>query len=331
MLTPAYKLTIGNKVIDTTDKPQASTVVELVVTLDMDTPADSFLLVMGQVGGVKPKRDDVVKLELGYADNGGLTQVMVATVVTVEPNLTTTRVVGYSGASAILRTYVEKTYEGNTAGAIVRDLASQAKVDVATADDGITFPAYVVDGRRGVYHHMLDLATLSGLDLYINADGKLVFEQFSNGKTVHIFEYAKHIVGLDVVQTPPYAGMVQAWGESPGSGHGETAWAWLTKDFSSSKGTSGSGAILLLESSALRTAVAASTAASAALTTIQRRTVRGQLRALGQPEIMLGDAIQLKGLPDDTLNKNFQVRSITHRITKLGGFTTDIGFRAIQV
>lgn len=331
MLTPAYKLTIGNKVINTTDKPQASTVVELVVTLDMDTPADSFMLVMGQVGGVKPKRDDVVKLELGYADNGGLTQVMVATVVTVEPNLTTTRVIGYSGASAILRTYVEQTYEGKTAGAIVRDLASQAKVDVATADDGITFPAYVIDGRRGVYHHMLDLATLSGFDLYVNADGKLVFEQFSNGKTVHIFEYAKHIVGLDVVQTPPYAGMVQTWGESPGSGHGETAWAWLTKDFSSSKGTAGSGAILLLESSALRTAMAASTAASAALTTIQRRTVRGQLRALGQPEIMLGDAIQLKGLPDDTLNKNFQVRSITHRITKLGGFTTDIGFRAIQV
>ncbi len=31
MLTPAYKLTIGGKVIDTTDKPQASTVVELMV------------------------------------------------------------------------------------------------------------------------------------------------------------------------------------------------------------------------------------------------------------------------------------------------------------
>lgn len=331
MLTPAYKLTIGNKVIDTTDKPQASTVVELVVTLDMDTPVDSFLLVMGQVGGVKPKRDDVVKLELGYADNGSLTQVMVATVVTIEPNLTTTRVIGYSGASPILRTYVENTYEGKTAGAIVRDLASQAKIEVATADDGITFPAYVIDGRRSVYHHMLDLATLSGVDLYINTDGKLVFEKFSNGKTVHSFEYAKHIVGLDVVQTPPYASMVQAWGESPGSGHGDNAWAWLTKDFSNSKGLAGSGAPLLLESSALRTAEAASTAAKAALTSIQQRTIRGQLRSIGRPEIKLGDAIQFRSLPDDTLNKNFQVRSITHRITKLRGFTTNIDFRAIQV
>jgi len=331
MLTPAYKLTIGNKVIDTTDKPQASTVVELVVTLDMDTPADSFMLVLGQVGGGQANRDDMVKLELGYADNGGMMQVMVGTVVTIEPNLTTSRVIGYSGASAILRTYVEQTYEGKTAGAIVRDLASKAKVDVATADDGITFPAYVIDGRRGVYNHMLDLATLCGVDLYINADGKLVFEKFASGKTVHTFEYAKHIVGLDVVQTPPYAGMVQAWGESPGSGHGDEAWAWLTKDFSSSRGTAGSGALLLLENTALRTAAAASTAADAALTTIQRCTLRGELRALGKPEVKLGDAIRLHGLPDDTLNKNFQVRSITHRITKQGGFTTGIGFRAIQV
>ena len=331
MLTPAYKLTIGNKVIDTTDKPQASTVVEMVVTLDMDTPADSFMLVLGQVGGVKPKRDDVVKLELGYADNGGLTQVMVGTVVTVEPNLTTVRVIGYSGASAILRTFVEQTYEGKTAGAIVHDLAGKARVEVATADDGITFPAYVIDGRRGVYNHMLDIATLSGVDLYINSDGKLVFEKFASGKTVHKFEYARHIVGLDVVQTPPNAGMVQAWGEGPSGGHGDNAWAWLTKDFSSSKGTAGSGALLLLENSALRTVAAASTAANAALTTIQRRTVRGELRTIGQPGIKLGDAIQLGGLPDDTLNKNFQVRSITHRITKLSGFTTSVGFRAIQV
>ena len=50
--------------------------------------------------------------------------------------------------------------------------------------------------------------------------GKLVFEKFASGKTVHKFEYAKHIVALDVLQTPPYAGMVQAWGEGPSGGHG---------------------------------------------------------------------------------------------------------------
>jgi hypothetical protein len=178
---------------------------------------------------------------------------------------------------------------------------------------------------------MQDLAELCGFDLYINTDGKLVFEKFAGGKTVHVFEYAKHIITLDVLRTPPLAGLVEAWGESPAGSRSEDAWAWLTKDFSSSKGTAGSGARLLLERSALRTTDAARTAANAALTTIQRRTLRGQLRTIGRPEVKLGDAIQLRGVPDDSLNKNFQVRSITHHITKQSGFTTEIGFRAIQV
>ena len=110
MLTPAYKLTFSQKagdaggvlgattsvaasavgagggsgkVIDTTDEPKASTITDLTVVLDLDTPADGFTMVMGNVGSFKPKREDETKIELGYADNGDLTQVMVATVVTV--------------------------------------------------------------------------------------------------------------------------------------------------------------------------------------------------------------------------------------------------------
>lgn len=331
MLTPAYKLTIGRKVVDTTDEPQASTVVDMTVALDMDTPADSVTLVLGNADGLKPARDDEATVELGYADNGSLAQVLTGTVVTVEPGLTTTRVIGHSAVQTLLRTFVEQTYESKTAGAIVRDLADQAGVDVATAEDGITFPACVVDGRRSVYHPMRELADLCGFDLYVNAGGELVFKKFVGGETVHVFEFARHIVELEVLRAPPRAGRVEAWGESPTGSQGDEAWAWLTKDFSSSKGTAGSGdPLLLLERPALRTADAARTAADAALTAIQRRRLRGRLLTIGRPEVKLGDAIQLRGLPDDSLNRNFQVRSVTHRLTKPGGFRTTVGFRAIE-
>lgn len=330
MLTPAYKLTIGRKVIDTTDEPKASTVVDLNVALDIETPADSFTLVFGNVGSFKPSRDDETKIELGYADNGGLKQVIAGKVVTVEPDLTTTRMTGFSGADALLRTFVNQTFESKTAGAIVRDLAEKAGTDVTAADDGINFPAYVIDGRRSVYLHMRDLAELCGFDLYINADGELVFKKFLNGKTVHVFEYARHIVTLDVQRTPPLAGSVEAWGESPAGSRGEDAWAWLTTDFGGAKGIAGSGAPLLRERPALRTKAAARTAAKAALTNIQRRTLRGQLTTIGRPEVRLGDAIRLRGMKDDSLNTTFQVRSVTHRITKTGGFTTTVGFRTIE-
>ncbi len=329
MLKPAYKLSIGGKVVDTTDEPQASTVVDLKVALDLDTPADSFTLALGNVGGLRPERGDEAIIELGYADNGGLKQVMAGKVVSVRFDPVTTQVIGYSGADAFLRTFVEKTFESKSAGEIVRDLAGQAGIDVAAAEDGIIFPFYVIDGRRSFYEHMRDLAALCGFDLYLNNEGKLVFEKFINGKLVHVFEYGKHIVEIDALRRPPRAGRVEAWGESPTGSDGEEAAAWLTRDFSGSRGQAGSGDLFLLERSALRTRDAARAAAEGALTEIKRRGLTGRVVTIGRPEIKLGDAIRLREAPDEKLNGNYQARSVTHRITKLGGFTTTVGFRAI--
>lgn len=328
MLTPAYKLSIGDRVVDSTEEPRASALTDLTVALDMDAPADSFTLVMGRVGGLSPERDDGASIELGYAD-GDLQKVMTGKVASTEPGLTSTRVIGYSPAAVLLRSSGELNFEGETAGAMVRDLADRAGVDVARADDGITFPYYVIDGRRSFYSHMKDLARLSGLDLYIDPDGEIVLERFTGGRTVHVLEYGKHIIEAEFREAAPPAGSVEAWGESPGGGGAEEAWAWLTKDFSGSLGKAGlEGGKLLVERSTLRTAGAARTAAEAALTEVRRRSVRGRLTTAGRPEILLGDSIRIAGIPDGP-EGTFQVRSITHRITKIRGFTTAVGFRSI--
>jgi phage protein D len=175
---------------------------------------------------------------------------------------------------------------------------------------------------------MLDLAELSGLDVYVNSDGAVVMERFVGGHTVHVLEHAKHVLELDVRRTSPRATAAEAWGESPGTSKGTNAWAWLTKDFDSLHGSSGSGTpLLLLERPALRSGQAARSAAEAALDTLQRRAVRGRVVTIGRPEVKLGDAIQLRDMPDDNANGNFQVRSVTHRLRKRTGFTTEIGFR----
>lgn len=71
MLTPAYKFTICHQVVDTTDEPRASAVVDLTVTFHMDAPVDSSTLVLGQVGLFRPQRDDEATIELSYADDEG--------------------------------------------------------------------------------------------------------------------------------------------------------------------------------------------------------------------------------------------------------------------
>lgn len=331
MLTPAYKLKIGSKLVDTTDEPRASTVVDLRVVLDLDTPADGFTFVLGNVGTFRPAREDEVTIELGYAgDEAGLVLVMTGLVDSAEPSLTTLRLTGYGGAAPLLRSYLDQTFESKTAGEIVRDLADRAEVEIARAEDGIRFPAYVIDGRRSFWQHARDLADLSGFDLYLDPEGRLVFERFSGGRTAHVLEYGKHILELEVLRTPARAGRVEAWGESPAASRGEQAWAWLSTDFEGSRGEAGEGSLLLLERPALRTRLAAHTAAQAAFTEIQRRTVRGRLVILGRPQVRLGDSIRLKGLADEPLNTFFQVRRVVHRITKAAGFTTEIGFRAIE-
>src|SRR5690242_19960721 len=109
MLKPAYKLTIGGKAVDTTDEPKASTVVELAVYLDLDTPADTAQLRLGNVGFLKPQQDDDAKIELGYADNGGFTQVMAGKVAAVDPGLTTTRILIRAASNLLLNTFVDET------------------------------------------------------------------------------------------------------------------------------------------------------------------------------------------------------------------------------
>lgn len=330
MLTPAYKLTLGERIVDTTDEPQASTLVDLTVALDLDAPADSATLVMGQVGSFRPAKGDQAAIELGYADNGGLTRVLSGTLETVEPNLTTRRLVVHSAAAKLLRSFADTTHENKTAGDIVRELAAAAGISVAQADAGISFPAYVIDGRRSAWQHLRELADLCGFDLYLNPAEELVFQRFGTGRTVHVFDFARDVLALEQLQTPPRAVTVEVWGESPTGSEGEDAWGWLTKDFSGSKGSAGSGApTLLLARPVLRTAAAAQSAADALHTSVQRRAIRGRLLVLGNPAVQLGDAIRLQQNPEAELNGSFQVRSVTHRISKAKGFTTLIGFRGI--
>ncbi|MBV8580267.1 MAG: hypothetical protein JOZ86_06485 [Candidatus Eremiobacteraeota bacterium] len=333
MLTPGYKLVVGKKAVDTTNDPQTSTAVEILVELDLDTPIDRAVLTLGALGGLQPAVDDPATIALGYADeSAGLTTVITAGVVAVDQGLETARVTSYTAANTLLRTFVDRSYQSKTAGAIVQDLANEGKVAVATADDGITFPGYVVDGRRSVYVHMRELAQLCGFDLYINPDGKVVFQKFNGGNAVHVFESGKHILSLDVLRAQASAGSVVAWGESPTGSKGNDSWPWLTKDFSSSKGTSGSASpVQLLERPSLRTADAAQSAAAAHGLAIQQRTLTGRLLTIGRAEVKLGDAIALRSMADTTLNTSFQVRSVRHRVTKDEGFTTLVGFRAITV
>lgn len=344
LLRPAYVLTFsdaegasgvagigsGGTVIRSVTSPGTSTVRELRVELGMDGAADRVVLDMGQVGSFRPAVGQQVTVELGYTDGQDPQQVTVARVVEADPDLRTRRVVGLS-AESLLRTSVDRTFEGANAGSIVRDLAQAARVDVAQADDGITFPAYVVDGRRSAYHHIGELAALCGFDRYLDDEGRVVFASFAGGRTTHVFEHGTHILDVRVDRRPPVSGRVTVIGESPGAARGDVSWSWFARDLDAFTGRAGSGdPILLLERSALRTSTATRQAAQAALTDLTRRTVTGELAVTGAPQVHLGDALRLSGVAEPGVDGTYQVRSVVHHIRKDTGFTTRVGFRSIE-
>jgi phage protein D len=320
----------SGKIIRSTTTPGTSTIAHLRVELGMDGAADRLVLDLGQVGSFRPAVGQQVTVELGYTEGQDPQQVTVATLVDADPDLRARRVVGLA-AEALLRTTVDRTFESSTAGAIVTDLAGAAGVDVAHADDGIDFPAYVVDARRSVYHHIGELAAVCGFDRYVDNEGKLVFAFFTGGRTSHVFEHAKHILDVHLDRRPVAADKITVIGESPGAAQGDNSWAWFAQDLDPFTGRAGSGdRTLLLERSALRTATATQQAAQATLTELARRAATGDVLVTGAPQVRLGDALRLSGVPEPGVDGTYQVRSVVHDIRKDTGFTTRIGFRSIE-
>lgn len=335
MLRPAYRIVIGDHVVDTTQEARASTAVELTVRLDLDAPADGFTLRQGQVGGLRPQPGDDAAISLGYADDpAGLVRVLTGLVVAVEPGLETKRITGHSTADKLLRTFVDKTFEDTTAGEVVRALGTEAGIDLDSVEDGPPLPAYVVDGRRPVARHLRDLAYLAGFDTYVTAAGGLVFEGFTGSRPVHKLKYGEHVLAAELFRARPRAGTVQVWGDSPGSSRGDESWAWLTKDFGARRGSAGTATpTLLVERAAVRTGKLAASVATSVAETLTEQALHGRVRIQGRPQLALGDVVRLEGFPEragvDELDGNYQVRGVRHHLTKTTGLITDIEFRSL--
>jgi phage protein D len=329
MLKPAYQISVGGRTLDSTSQPRASTLVTLTVTLDADTPVSVAEMFLGQVGGSAPELGDAITIQLGYADDPKPDKVFTGTVVRIEPGITVNRVIAHDCANPLLQTFLDQTFLDTNAGAIVRDLVGRTKVVTGTVEEGIGLPAYVVDGRRSLLWYIRELAEFCGFDCYTDADGSLVFASFSGSRTAQVLRYAEHILELNVDRRASVAPRVQAWGESPGASRGDDSWAWLTKDFTRYRGEAGTGdPVRLLQRSALRTAKSAATAATALHDRLAREALRGDVHVLGDASMKLGDAVRLSATPRD--DGTYRIRRVVHRLSKSDGFTTTVGFTALD-
>ncbi len=331
MLSPTYRITIGDQRIDMGSEPLASTLVRIDLRRDMAPLVDRFDLTVARVGALAPERGDDAVIELGFAGTDESPEtVMTGTVEQVDANPERLRVVGFGAGSLLSRSRGDQTFRDMSAGDILRELAAPDAVAVSRTGVSETLPYYVADARRSRFRHMTELARLTGFDLYCDTENALIFEAFGNGRQVHPLAHGRDVLDYAAERSQAHAARVEAWGESPGSSAGAESWSWLVKDGEPQRGSAGSGdPLVLLEHAALRTAETAQRAADALLERLLNRRLRGRVTILGYPPVQLGDAIRLQDMPDADLNGTFQVRGLRHRVDKATGFLTEIWFRSI--
>jgi phage protein D len=315
VLHPSYSVQIGSSSID----PDSSTdLISLRMDSSINGPAGCFEAVLRSAGGSGFSRGDSITVSLGYDDDQE--NVFTGVVDVVDAGLHTVRIFGLDSLSKMMRQRANTAYESQTCGAIVSDMAGTADVSTGTVDDGLTLPYYTVDSSKTFLEHTMELARRCGFDVFANSDDELCFKAYESSSTT-TFEYGKDIIQVSRLdQEPVYKG-VKVFGESPSSSQGDDSVHWLTK--TPVQGESGSDNELIVQDSSLKDTDSAGSAAEA-IQGMFARSVVVILDVVGSAAIKLDDTVEISGMPDSSIDGEYQVARVEHLLSKSGGFTTSL-------
>ena len=318
-MKPAYKIKIGSTSFESSINQD---ITSINVDLDIHVPSDSFTVTLKP--GIKAstiRKGDPVVIELGYED--ALNKVLTGAVHTIGAKISEVAVSGLSTSSVLTGMRINQVYEKQTAGAIVKDLAGRAGLGVKEVEDGLSFPMYVVDDMKNVYTHMKELARKCGFDLFFTGDGRLVFKKYVR-QTPRSFKYGRDIIEAEVYEPTPVAGCVKVYGESSSSFKGADTAHWMAKKVV--EGVAGSGSMIYcVEDPVIRDKDSADIMAAVYLEGIMT-PLSGTLRVLGSAYTGLGETIYIMDMPDDRMNGEFEVASISHIFNKTEGFVSIVGW-----
>ena len=124
-----------------------------------------------KLAGAQPGGTLVVALSDGATD----TDVWTGQVAGVRATAAALVLEGIAPTIILSRTFVSQTFLDVTVADIVRQLVTDAGVEVDEIEAGVTLPCYAVDSRRSVWSHVHDLARLTGADVTTSATGSMRF------------------------------------------------------------------------------------------------------------------------------------------------------------
>ena len=319
MLKPSYQVEIGS---DTYELGPRSPLLSISIDSSIDITNCSILWFNDTQKTQNIKQGDKTSIKIGYEDK--LKLVFNGVVTDVGPDLTKNlNVLCFDSTKFLIEKRINKVYENQTAGKIIDDLVSTAGIKVKEASDGLSFPYYFVDDKKIVFHHIIDLANKCGFDFYLNIDNEAIFKQYERTEP-KTYEYAKNIIDAELFEVESSYTGITVQGESPSSFKGADTSHWLSK--TKVEAIKGEGSQRFLRDPVIRDKDAADKVAEA----IQRessRILEGYIVVIGDPNIEIGDTIEIKGMDNKKMNGEFQVRGVNHILNDKEGFITKIYWR----
>ncbi|MEM3027878.1 MAG: hypothetical protein QW220_04030 [Candidatus Bathyarchaeia archaeon] len=322
MLRPNYVLEVGSERF-TPDSEYG--MLSLDVSLHIGFPIDSLKALFVTRKELPFLSGDPVKLQLGYDEN--LAPVFQGFLGDIEYDLSKMRLTAFGYSKRLVDLRLNSVYLNQSAGAIVQDLASITEVEVEECKDGITFPMYTIDDGSNAYEHIVRLARRCGFDVYMTDAGKLVFKDYT-GEKVHKLEFGKEILHIDAIdRLPPFPGLL-VFGESPSSFRGAETYHWLTKR----EVKKGWGVGIEIDGTRIPgitihdPTIRSSELAQSIVEEEARHLWQFILTidVVGNPEIKLGDSVNIMGFDNQEINGTYQVIGVRHYLSNTKGFITTI-------
>ena len=322
VLKPGYKIQIHGTTLDT---EKEYPVKSIRVNQDMAIPAHSCEIVFGLSDETSEiEKGKEMTVEMGYEDS--LVKVFEGPIDKNNPGISEIRVVAMSPAVKLLLSRSNRVFSEISAGDIASILAGDLGLE-ASPSSGANLHAYYMDSSKNAYEHLRELAVKSGFNFYMTSDNELFFGKDSDGGS-HALEYGVNIIQADAHEDFQAASSVMVVGETFEE-------HFMKEQYSAENDEEledvkehlrNMDAEFVVYDASIKNQETADGMAKGLGENI-KKTLSGTFKIIGDPEIKLGDVIQVSGMQHSKMNGDFQVRSVEHYISKAAGFTTLIGWR----
>jgi hypothetical protein len=278
-------------------------------------------------------------VRLGYEETG-VVQVFTGTIDKIQFTLSRSVISALGFGWRLAGIYINKTFEPQSSRSIVGRLCDRAGVLLKDRDgvlpSDLTFPVpYVVDDKESLYEHIEKMAQRVNYDYFVNHKGELVYQPYrqpDDPDQICACSFGGNVKAAELSRFFRQDCVIRVYGESPSPTKGADTYSWIANDpgLRVQAQTQVSGTIsggpprrIIVSDPIIRDMESAEMVADACAARLSREYT-GLITVLGEPRARLAGTVELKNMPDTSMNGLFKITRIFHRFEKRTGFVTII-------